>query len=101
MATTRVFHKSGKFLTLWLCTGLIGTTAMMPQAVNAEDNGRNNGRNYRNHQHVYPKKNNHRGGNHYGWRNAPRYEQRCTTRAVRTWDMLWGEYRTHYVRQCW
>ena len=98
MPITYTNHKSRKLLALWLCAGLIGTTAIMTQPVKAEDNARNNNRE---RQHVAPKKHNDRGGNHYGWRNNQRYEPRCTTRSERTWDMLWGEYRTHYVRHCW
>ena len=97
MTTTHTQGASGKILALWLCAGLVGATAIMTQPVNAEDNGRNN---QRERQHMAPKRHDNRG-NHYGRRNNQRYEPRCTTRAERTWDMMWGEYRTHYVRQCW
>ena len=97
MTTTHTKGSSGKMLALWFCAGLVGATAIMTQPVNAEDNGRNN---QRERQHMAPKRHDNRG-NHYGRRNNHRYEQRCTTRAERKWDMMWGEYRTHYVRHCW
>jgi len=98
MTNTHKAYKRATLLALWLCASLIGATAIMTQPASADDNGRDNNRQ---RQHVTPKKQSNRGGNHYGWRNNQYYQPRCTTRAERTWDMLWGEYRTHYVRQCW
>lgn len=59
------------------------------------------GRHHNDRQYSNPYRNHGGGYDHHRWRHHHRYEPRCTTRAVPYWDSFWGQWRTHYVHDCW
>ena len=97
MITTKTRSISSKSLALWLCTGLIGITALAVPPANAENDGHH--RNERHHANPY--RDNDGQGYRHSWHHHHRTEHRCTSRPVSYWDSFWRQWRTNYVRECW